>query len=219
MPKQNREMKVASLIRNAYGSLKGKTLKLLLKDELLGCGSLLDIGCGKDSPIKYAMGRDYSVGIDSYKPYLLKAKKAKLHDDYVLASVNHLCFSLKSFRTAVLLDVLEHLSKKGGYKIMSEMEKLATNKVIVYTPNGFLKQQEYDGNPYQRHLSGWTVRELENQGFIVKGVHGLKLLRKEKAEFRVNQGWYYELVDISEKIAYKFPKIAFQLLAVKELTT
>jgi len=217
MPKQNRNFIVARLVRIAYRSLKGKTFGLLLRDEMSGCGSLLDIGCGKDSPVKYVIGRGYSVGLDGYKPYLLKSKKAQLHDDYVLASINDLCFSPKSFQTVVLIDVLEHLSKSAGYKIMNQMESLATSKVIVFTPNGFLEQQKYEGNAYQRHLSGWTVCELENQGFTVYGVNGLKFFLKEKAELRINRWWYFELVILSEALAYRFPKIAFQLLAVKKV--
>ena len=90
------------------------TFELLLKNELSDCEILLNIGCGKASPIKYALERPYSVGIDGYKPYLQKSKKARLHDDYFLGDVNHLCFSPKSFQTVVLLDVLEQLGKNCG---------------------------------------------------------------------------------------------------------
>jgi len=185
---------------------------------MFGCGSLLDVGCGKDSPIKYVVERGYSVGLDIFKPYLLESKRAKLHDDYVLASISHLCFKPRSFQTVVLLDVLEHLSKSDGYKIMNHMEGLATNKVVVFTPNGFLNQQEYEDNVHQKHLSGWTVNELENLGFSVYGINGFRFFRKEKAECRINQSWYRGFADLSQALAYRYPMMAFQLLAVKRVT-
>ena len=40
------------------------------------------------------------------------------------------------------------------------MEKVARKKVIVFTPNGFVPQRPYDGNPFQEHLSGWSVDEI-----------------------------------------------------------
>jgi len=185
---------------------------------MFGCGSLLDIGCGKDSPIKHVVERGYSVGLDTFKPYILKSKRAKLHDDYVLASISHLCFKPKSFQTVALLEVLEHLNKSDGYKIMNQMDGLAKNKVVVFTPNGFLKQQEYEDNIHQKHLSGWAVRELENLGFSVYGINGFRFFRKEKAEYRINQLWYLALAGLSQVLAYRYPMIAFELLAVKRVT-
>jgi hypothetical protein len=55
---------------------------------------------------------------------------------------------------------------------------------VVFTPNGFVHQLALQGNPYQVHLSGWTVAELRKIGFQVNGINGLKILRKEKAEIR-----------------------------------
>ena len=205
-------------IRKKYRTFKGKPYIFYLKDYLSGCGSLLDVGCGRDSSIKHVVERGYSVGLDIFKPYILKSKRAKLHDDYVLASASNLCFKPKSFQTVALLDVLEHLSKSDGYKIMNQMEGLATDKVVVFTPNGFLKQQEDDGNIHQKHVSGWTVRELENIGFSVHGINGLKFFRKQKAEYRINQSWYFTFENYSQALAYRYPMVAFQLLAVKRVT-
>ena len=203
-------------IRKIYRIFKGKSFISFLEDEI-GCGSLIDVGCGENSPIKYVAKKGYSVGLDMFKPSILKSKRAKLHDDYVLASINHLCFKPKSFQTAVLLDVLEHLIKSDGYKIMNEMERLATNKVVMVTPNGFLNQHEYESNVHQKHLSGWTVRELETLGFSVHGMNGFRLFLTERAGYRINQLWYFKFVDLSQILAFRFPIIAFQLLAVKKV--
>jgi len=205
-------------IGKVYNSFKGKSFLFYLRERMSDCGCLLDVGCGKDSPIEYVAERGYSVGLDIFKPYLLKSKRAKIHDDYVLASINYLRFKPKSFQTTALIDVLEHLNKSDGYKILNQIEGLATEKVVVFTPNKFLKQQEYDDNVHQMHLSGWTLLELVNLGFSVCGINGVRFFRKEKAEYRINQSWFSKLADLSQTIAYRYPMIAFQLLAVKRVT-
>lgn len=215
--KRSRACILFKSIGKVHGIFEGKPFIFYLKDKISECGSLLDIGCGKDSPVKCFIERGYSVGLDIFKPSILKSKEAKIHDDYVLASINHLCFKPKSFQTVVLIDVLEHFTKGDGCRVINQMEGLATEKIVIFTPNGFLKQQEYEGNVQQVHLFGWTVRELENLGFSVSGINGMRFFRGEKAMYRINQQWYYWLANLSQELAYHYPMIAFQLLAVKRV--
>lgn len=205
-------------VRKAYRMVKGKSYILFLKEKLVGYKTVLDIGCGKSSPIGSFSKSFYSVGIDIFKLAILRSKKALLHDDYVLAEINHLCFRPESFEAVLALDVLEHLKKADGYRLIENMEKIARYAIVVFTPNGFVHQLEYDRNPYQIHLSGWTAIELRRIGFQVNGINGLKFLRKEKAELRFRPKILFSLFsDISQKLAYHFPNLAFQLLCVKKL--
>jgi SAM-dependent methyltransferase len=205
-------------VRKAYRMVKGKSYILSLKERLVGYKTVLDIGCGKSSPIGSFSKSFYSVGIDIFKPAILRSKKAGTHDDYVLAEINHLCFRPESFEAVLALDVLEHLKKADGYRLIENMEKIARYAIVVFTPNGFVHQLEYDRNPYQIHLSGWTLIELRRIGFQVNGINGLKFLRKEKAELRFRPKILFNLFsDISQKLAYHFPNLAFQLLCVKKL--
>ena len=205
-------------VRKAYRIVKGKSYILSLKEKLVDYKTVLDIGCGKSSPIGSFSKSFYSVGIDIFKPAILRSKKTRTHDDHVLAEMNHLCFRPESFEAVLALDVLEHLKKADGYRLMENMEKIARYAIVVFTPNGFVHQLEYDSNPYQIHLSGWTVIELRRIGFQVNGINGLKFLRKEKAELRFRPKILFNLFsDISQKLAYHFPNLAFQLLCVKKL--
>lgn len=158
--------------------------------------------------------------MDLYKPSLIKSKRAKIHDDYVLAEINHLCFVSKSFEAVLAIDVLEHLKKVDDISLIKNIEKIAKYAALVFTPNGFLPQSEYDGNILQIHQSGWTVAELKSLGFRVYGINGLKFLRKEEAENRFKpQILFDEVSAVSQKLANRFPSIAFQLLCVKKLET
>jgi 2-polyprenyl-3-methyl-5-hydroxy-6-metoxy-1,4-benzoquinol methylase len=207
-----------SLFRKAYRLVKGKSYVLSLEENLAGYRTVLDLGCGVCSPIVSFPKSFYSVGIDVFKPAILSSKKRGTHDDYVLSEVNHLCLRPESFEAVLALDVLEHLKKADGRRFIENMEKIARCAVVVFTPNGFVRQLEHDGNPYQVHLSGWTTVELRRLGFQVNGINGLKFLRKGKAELRFKPKILCErFSDISQKLAYYFPNLAFQLLCVKKL--
>lgn len=102
------------------------------------------------------------------------------------------------------------------------MERIAKEKVIIYTPNGFLPQKEYDLNIFQLHKSGWSVDELKKLGYRVKGINGLKFLRKRKAplEFRYKKLKVFNVIlsDLTQKITYYSPDITLQLLAIKNMS-
>ncbi len=60
------------------------------------------------------------------------------------------------------------------------MGKWSKNKIIIFTPNGFIWQDGYDDNSLQEHKSGWCAEELEKLGFKVYGMNGWKKLRGYK---------------------------------------
>jgi hypothetical protein len=86
------------------------------------------------------------------------------------------------------LHCIEHLQKEDGFKLLNMMERLSGKLVIIETPNGFVHQSPTLDNPWQEHLSGWTVSDFRSRGYKVRGVSGMKFLHKN-----------------SDKGAYKFP--------------
>jgi len=97
------------------------------------------------------------------------------------------------------------------------MGKWAKKKVIIFVPNGYLWQDGYDDNPLQRHLSGWSANEFRKMGFKVYGMNGWRRLRGYKAviKYRPRLLWL-TISGISQWIAYYYPRMAFQLFAVKK---
>jgi len=77
------------------------------------------------------------------------------------------------------LDVIEHLAKEDGLRLMRAMEKISRRKVIFFTPSGFLPQCHLEKNDLQEHLSGWEVAEMKQHGYQVIGMLGPKALRGE----------------------------------------
>ncbi len=182
------------------------------------CSSLLNVGCGDASPIASFSHKLYSMGIDAHEPSIEKSRLSRIHNDYVTMDVLDIVknFEPHSFDCVLASDVIEHLSKEDGNRLIDMMEKIARHKVIIFTPNGFLPQGEYDDNPWQVHKSGWTIDEMEQRGYTVIGIGGWKPLRGEGAAFKFWPKYFWWVIsDISQLFLRNKPRRAFQLLCVK----
>lgn len=179
--------------------------------------TLLDIGCGSNSPAKIFSGKMHMVGIDDYTPSITKSKKLSIHDEYFIMPFSDLkTFGNSSFDCVAALDVIEHLKKEEGLTLLDDIERIAKKRAILSTPNGFLRQSMYDNNPLQIHKSGWTSKELRKRGYRIVGFNGLKILRGEKASIKFKPKLLWLCVSIfSQVFVRNFPDGAFQILAVK----
>lgn len=189
-----------------------------LKKEISDCRTVLDLGCGSNSPIQYC-NVPFSVGVELYEPYLEESKKKNIHKQYIKADIRKVEFKPKSFDAVLCLEVLEHLTKKEGYELIKKMEKWAKKKIVITTPNGYIWQNGYDNNPLQEHRSGWCVEELQKLEFKVYGMNGWKKLRGYKAKIKYKPSFFWAIIsDITQIIiTHHYPKYAFQLFAVKEI--
>ena len=125
-------------------------------------------------------------------------------------------FESDTFDCVILLDVVEHLKKDEGLRLLDNVERIARKKIFVVTPNGFLPSGAFDNNPWQIHRSGWTVEEMRNRGYKVLGVHGLKALRGEKAILKFNPKPIWELISmLTQYIVRNHPEFAFEILCIK----
>lgn len=191
-------------------------------DEAVGdCQTLLDVGCGSGSPIRAFSQRLHAVGVDAFEKSLEESRQRKIHQEYVKADIRELGqrFSTESFDSVVALDVIEHLPKEDGFRLLEAMEKIARKRVIVFTPNGFLPQGEFESNPWQVHLSGWTASEMRARGYRVIGLRGWRPLRGEYAtiRFRPKFLWLF-LSSLTQLWTKNHPDQAFQILCVLDKT-
>lgn len=189
-----------------------------LSHELRDAETVLDVGCGARSPIAKVKKSFRSVGLDIFKRSIEQSRRAHIHDDYVVGDVVKLSSYIKekSFDAVIALDLIEHLPKKDGIAMLKQMETIARKKVILLTPNGYINQEPYEGNPYQIHKSGWTTEDFAARGYILRGMRGLKWLRGEYATIKFKPWIFWSAVSVlSEFIVYFFPRYANQLFAVK----
>ena len=167
-----------------------------LRCRLRDCSTVLDIGCGDDSPLRF-LPNAHLVGMDGYPPALEKARSRGTHDDYFagVAKSIRASFPDRRFDACVALDVIEHLPKDEGWRMLEEMERLATQRVVIFTPNGFIPQRGH-GSDLQEHLSGWTADEMRQRGYKVHGIYGPKSLRGEYARIKYQPRVFWVLVSI-----------------------
>jgi len=148
---------------------------------------ILDVGCAKGKwgfllRTNWWRTKDGSghkepkllIGIDLFTPFLRKAKHHRIYDDVVCCSGSALPFKEASFDTVIASEVIEHMDKDAGKLLLKEMERVARRVIIVTTPNilrkreGLLTSEGF--NPFERHETKWSIRDLQNEGYKVHGV-------------------------------------------------
>ena len=196
-----------------------------LKRQLEGCSTILDIGCGDLSPLRF-ISANMLVGVDGHKESLEKSERLKIHNAYSFLDVQSLSetrtlsdmFVRGQFDCCIALDLIEHLSKEDGYSLLRSMEVIAGKRVIVFTPNGFLPQNSQNGD-LQEHISGWEIDEMAELGYRVIGMYGHKFLRGEYHNLRFHPKCIFGV--ISEFTHYvslrNHPRNACAIMCVKEL--
>jgi len=185
-----------------------------LKNALANCDAVLDLGCGCNSLLQHC-NVSFSVGVELFEPYLQESRKKGIHSQYIKADIRKIEFSPKSFDAVIAIDVLEHLTKEEGAELLGKMDHWSRKKIIIFTPNGYIWQGDYDHNPLQQHRSGWTVEELKRSGFAVFGINGWKRLRGYQGSIRYKPAFMYGISDLTQKVTYRVPQLAFQILAIK----
>ena len=206
-------------MRNLYNRIYPNFYLKVLEKEISGM-SVLDVGCGKNSSLQRIKKRGYSVGVDIFAPAIKESKSKKIHDEYILMDIRKLLTRIKpkSFDVVLASDVIEHFDKKDALYLLESFEKIARKKIIIFTPNGFVPQTNFDDNNAQEHKSGWDVDEMEKMGYAVFGIHGAKFLRGEFARMKYRPIYFSSIIsDITQFITFKKPRYAFHLLCVKTI--
>ncbi len=206
------------LLRRQHASPSQIWTLLQVRHALKDCRSVLDIGCGPDSPLA-AFGIEQLVGYEGYEPSLQAAAKKQTHHKLVLGKVQELAqhFRARELDACVALDVIEHLPKAEGWQMLQAMERIAARKCVILTPNGFLPQGHSERADLQEHLSGWEPAEMQQHGYAVSGVLGPKWLRGEYHKLTRQPEWFWGGVSVLGQIAFAqwVPSQAAAILCVK----
>jgi SAM-dependent methyltransferase len=187
------------------------------------CQSILDVGCGTGEPMKFVSTQKhcFTVGIDIFEPYLKECKRQRIHGDYVLCDVCNLPFKDNSFDIVLCLEVLEHIEREQGEKLLKEMERIAKRQVVLSTPVGKYKQEAYDENPHQEHKYIWSPKEMKALGYKVIGIGVRNLCGKAGIQsplptplrLLINIIWV-----LAGPFVYFLPRLAGDMVCTKYLT-
>ena len=190
-----------------------------LRRTLRSCRSVLDVGCGSLSPLR-TLPVEMLVGVEGFKPALEEARAHATHDELLLGDVRNLrpLLGERRFDACVALDLIEHLPKEDGWQLLDDLEHLATQRVVIFTPNGFLPQTGH--GDLQEHLSGWTPREMRRRGYHVIGFYGHRSLRGEYHRLRGRPKIFWAAVSLVSQalIARHRPEKAAAIYCVKQVS-
>lgn len=176
----------------------------LLEEIPKDVDSLIDVGCGRG--IVGAMTCIYRtprrlVGVDIFQNYIDFCKKYSIYDELHCLDLRQtpLPFRDNEFSVATCIETIEHLPKKHGEKLLDELYRIA-DTVIVSTPAVFFRQPKnhVGRNPFQEHVSKWTVEDFKKRGYEVRGVGELAL---------------HTLAIPTRKLSCRFPRLHQFLLA------
>ncbi len=201
-----------------FSSIRTNAVELI--QILDNCASVLDVGCGKNSILRFLSCKcERLVGVDAFRPDLEYAKSIGTHDEFVFLDAKNLRqhFRDHEFDACVALDVIEHLKKEEGIRFLHDLETIAKIKVVVFTPNGYLPQLSHELGDYQEHLSGWGPNEMRELGYQVIGMNGLRVFRAKQHQLRFRPAFIWAFLSwMSQKIwCEKHPDSAAALLCWK----
>jgi len=137
--------------------------------------TILDLGCGRGKQMRFLNRKKqfYTVGVDLFDPYLDECRKDSNYKCVVKCDIRHLPYGDNSFDVVMCLDVLEHLGKDDGDRLVCDMVRIARKQVLIQTPVGSYDWRGIHGNPLNRHIHVWSVAEL--QAYKFSGMYGRSL--------------------------------------------
>lgn len=178
-------------------------------------GKIVDLGCGKGINgflirLSRYLQNAQMIAMEINEDYIEFCKKYNLYDQIIKKSLPILPFKEKDINLILCTEVIEHLTKKDGLKLLDEIDRVCKGRAILTTPNMFFKTMP--GDPEDKHLSLWTIDNFRSRGYKVYGL-GLKLPLLWGDKFlKIKQALYYFFTPIS----YIFPIISGSLIAVKD---
>lgn len=124
-------------------------------------GKILDIGCG-DKGIQKTLKNQNITSVDGWE---------KFEPDLVWdLNVLPLPYEDNSFDTVLALDLIEHLERDNGEKLLVELQRVAKKNILLLTPLFWTENTQnvddpespYYQNEYDLHRSKWTLDDFKD---------------------------------------------------------
>ena len=148
-----------------------------VKTKFIKTDVVLDIGAGIYPFNHINFVPKLQMIIEPYSEYIDVLKANFDNDSYVLIFKADALTVLKllaenSVDTVFLIDVIEHMSKETGMELITELNRVTKQQIIIFTPLGFMPQHVntdkkdrwgLTGGQFQEHLSGWTPEDFSDK--------------------------------------------------------
>ncbi|MFT5266604.1 MAG: ubiquinone/menaquinone biosynthesis C-methylase UbiE [Acidimicrobiales bacterium] len=147
--------------------------------------TVLDLGAGVlDQFGRVAPDVQQYVAVDVFDPYLRALSGQAISTVKWDLCVTPFPFTSNSYDIVVMLDVLEHMDTSDGFKMIAEAERIASERIIIFTTEGYVKQDAHDAwglglNPHQEHRCGWNEETLKSMGYTrEKSLEGMIIIKE-----------------------------------------
>ena len=118
----------------------------------------------------------------------------------------------KSVDLLICTEVIEHLSKKDGLRLISEIKRVCRGRAIISTPNVFFDNPENEDEDVHRSL--WQISLFRKHGYKVYGMGFKVALTPNNKYVKIREALHY----IFTPLAFVFPEISGFLLCVKDFS-
>jgi ubiquinone/menaquinone biosynthesis C-methylase UbiE len=129
---------------------------------------VLDVACGCGGWYPTLPFDCEWIGLDIWLPYLWEQRfQAR---NLIRGTATHLPVRPHRFDLVLCIEILEHLTRDDGARMLDEAKRVAKRAVIVTTPTDPLLrhgQEAINGNPYERHTTATSSSHLASLGFKV----------------------------------------------------
>lgn len=175
----------------------------------------LDLGCGKGTNgFLIRTSRDLNgsllIGLDSNQGFLDFCKKHKVYDKLIKATLPKIPLKDKSIDFIMCTEVIEHLSKKDGTALLSEVDRVCKGRALVSTPNVYFDTRR--SRDRDAHKSFWSASDFRKSGYKVYGLGFKVALLQFRPLLKFKQALYYLMTPFS----YFIPEIGGNLVCVKD---
>lgn len=145
---------------------------------------ILDVGAGSGTYRKLFpnLGKHWTA-VEIWEPYIQEYKLRDLYDEVIVGDARQLEY--KEYDIAFVGDVLEHMERQEAEDLLFKLRQKCRT-VVVSIPIGFYPQDEYNGNPYEKHIcDNWTHNDVvksfgEPWGHVIDKEIGVYVYRRLK---------------------------------------
>ena len=176
---------------------------------------VLDVGCGKGiNGYLIRASRDTRgsklIGIDVNPEFLNFCKKHNTYDVLLNIRLPKLPFKDKSIDFVLCTEVIEHLTKSQGIKLLNEIDRICRGRALITTPNVYFETipNEFEDS----HRSSWGISDFRRAGFKVYGLGFKTTILQSDPLLKIKQALYF----FATPFAYLIPEISGILVCVKD---
>lgn len=140
---------------STYGKEEIKRIVSAVKHE-----KMLDIGCGAGTYAKLFPNAEWT-GVEVWEPYVEQFRLQDLYQTLIIGDARE-WQPFDHYDVAFAGDVLEHMTYDEAKTLIGKLQGCA-DVVIASIPIGHWPQEEWEGNPYEKHVKdNWTDDEARS---------------------------------------------------------